>query len=460
MARVGLVSLGCPKNLVDSEGALGEIVEAGHEIETDISRADVIVVNTCGFIESAREESVGAVQEALEHKKSGTCRAVIVIGCLSQRFTPDRAGFQIPPDQVDVWLGIGHSGKIGEAIERALGGEHLHDAACPTEQWVEPSARVQATPPWTAYVKVSDGCSNRCAYCAIPDIRGPYRSRPEELILEEAKRLADAGVREIVLIGQDLTQYGEDLPMRSAERGVWNLAGLVEKLNGIDGLRWIRLMYCYPTKVTPELIDAIAGCEKVVKYLDLPLQHGDDDMLRAMNRRGSVSEYEQLIDRLRAKCPEIALRTTFIVGFPGETEAAFENLLGFVERISFDRVGAFVYSREEGTPAAKLSGRDSKSRPISKKIAEARLDRLMRLQQGISLERNRSFVGKTMEVLVEGKTDDGMFGRSYRDAPEIDGLVYLPGSTAKPGEFVEATIAEATEYDLVSKSQKVKKSKS
>lgn len=440
-----MISLGCPKNLVDSEGALGEIAGAGHEIVNDISRADVIVVNTCGFIESAREESREAIHEALDQKKAGNCRAVIVIGCLSQRFGDEMA--KEMPD-VDVLLGIGHSGKIAESIERALGGGHVHDAGCPTQQWIEPSARVQATPSWTAYVKVSDGCSNRCAYCAIPDIRGPYRSRPAGLVLDEAKRLADAGVKEIVLIGQDLTQYGEDLSEWKAESGKRNevtatLASLVRKVNEIDGLRWIRLMYLYPTKVTPELIDTIAGCDKVAKYVDLPLQHGDDDMLRAMNRRGSLAEYERVIGELRAKCPEIAIRTTFIVGFPGETEAAFENLLGFVERAQFDRMGAFVYSREEGTPAAKLGKR------VPRKIAEKRLDRLMRLQQGISLERNRSFVGKTMEVLVEGETDDGMFGRSYRDAPEIDGLVYLPGSTARPGTFVEAKIAEATEYDLI-----------
>lgn len=466
MAKVGLISLGCPKNLVDSEGALGEIAGAGHEIASDITRADVIVVNTCGFIESAREESIGAIHEALEQKNIGNCRAVIVIGCLSQKF-----GDQLAKDMpdVDVLLGIGHQGKIAEAIDRALSRERLHDAGCPTEQWMEPTARVQATPSWTAYLKVSDGCSNRCAYCAIPDIRGPYRSRPEGLILDEANRLADSGVKEIVLVGQDLTQYGDEWRVESGEqrhpeldsgsrrmpnqvRHDLSLAGLVRKLNEIESLRWIRLMYCYPAKVTRELIDTIAECEKVVKYIDLPLQHADDSVLQAMNRRGSAAEYERVIGDLREACPEIAIRTTFIVGFPGETEAAFESLLGFVERMRFDRLGAFTYSREEGTPAAKLSGRDYKSRPISKKIAEARLDRLMRLQQGISLERNRSFVGKTMEVLVEGETDDGTFGRSYRDAPEIDGLVYLPGSAAKPGTFVEAKIAEATEYDLIAAS--------
>jgi len=315
-------------------------------------------------------------------------------------------------------------------------------------QWIEPASRVQSTPPWTAYLKVSDGCSNRCAYCAIPDIRGPYRSRPERLILDEAKLLADSGVRELVLVGQDLTQYGEDsIPPGMIPGGMESgaLAELIEKLNRIEALHWIRLMYCYPTKVTPELIDAIAGCERVAKYLDLPLQHADDDVLRAMNRRGSASDYEKLIDDLRAACPRIALRTTLIVGFPGETQGAFERLLGFVERIRFDRVGVFVYSREEGTPAAGFGKR------VPRKIAAQRYDRLMRAQQGISLERNRSFIGKTMEVLVEGATDDGRFGRSYRDAPEIDGLVYLPASSADPGTFVSATIADATEYDLVGK---------
>lgn len=446
MANVSLVSLGCPKNLVDSEGALGEIVGAGHEIIADNSRADVIVVNTCGFVESARQESIEAICDALEYKQAGSCKAVVVIGCLSQRFGDELRDELV---EVDAFLGIGHAGKLAEAINQALAGTRTHDAACPTGQWIEPEARVQSTPAWTAYLKVSDGCSNRCAYCAIPDIRGPYRSRPEDLIIDEANRLADSGVKEVILIGQDLTQYGEDLPIRNSECGMRNshgLAGLIRKLNEIDSLRWIRPMYCYPTKMTPELIDAIAECEKVVKYVDLPLQHADDAILKAMNRRGSADEYIRVIEDLRAKIPEIALRTTFIVGFPGETDAAFENLMRFMERIRFDRAGAFIYSREEGTPAAQMLG------AVKKKTALSRYDRLMRLQQGISLERNRSFVGKKMEVLVEGAVQTGMFGRSYRDAPEIDGLVYLPAGAAEPGTFVEATITDATEYDLIAES--------
>lgn len=436
MARVSLVSLGCPKNLVDSETAIGEMIGAGHEIVGDQSRADVIVVNTCGFIESARRESMQAIRRALRYKKRGSCKAVVVIGCLSQRFGVE---------DVDACFGVSHTGKLADAIEQVLGGRRVHDVASPTQQWLEPDARVVSTPPWTAYLKISDGCSNRCAYCAIPDIRGSYRSRPEGLILDEAKRLADAGVREIVLVGQDLTQYGEDMPKQGRQRV--SLARLVEKLNDIESLRWIRLMYCYPTKVTRELIEAIAGCERVVKYIDLPLQHADDGILRAMNRRGSVDVYERVIADLRAACPRIAIRTTFIVGFPGETEAAFERLLGFVERVRFDRVGAFVYSREQGTPAARLAKR------VPRDVARTRYDHLMRLAQDISLERNRQLIGSSVEVLVEGATADGAFGRSYRDAPEIDGLVYLPGDDAEPGSFVRAAIVDAAEYDLVGRRQ-------
>ncbi len=433
MAKVSLVSLGCPKNLVDSEGALGEIVQAGHELVTDKSRADVIVVNTCGFIDSARAESVDAILDAVEYKKAGNCRAVVAIGCLAQRYADDLAD-EMP--EVDAFLGIGHAGKLAEAIEAALSGRRTVEECGAPREWVEHETRVQSTPHWTAYLKVSDGCDNRCSYCAIPDIRGPFRSRPEQFIVDEAKRLADGGVRELVLVGQDLTKYGEDIGRPNS------LPGLLDKLNSIDGLRWIRVLYCYPTRVTPELIDAVAGLEKVAKYMDMPLQHGDDAVLKAMNRRGTSADYLRVIDALRERMPEIALRTSLIVGFPGEDDAAFRNLARFVERIQFDRLGVFTYSREEGTPAARMGKR------VSSKVAEARRDELMRLQQGISLEKNRSFIGKTMEVLVEGQTDDGVFGRSYRDAPEIDGLVYVRGSNSQPGEFIAAKIADASEYDL------------
>lgn len=429
-----MVSLGCPKNLVDSEGALGEIVQAGHEIVVDNTLADVIVVNTCGFIEGARSESLDAILDAAECKKTGNCRAVVVIGCLSQRYAEDLAE-EMP--EVDAFLGVGHAGNLSETIDEVLKGRTVVDACRPPTEWVEQGARVQSTPPWTAYLKVSDGCDNRCSYCAIPDIRGQYRSRPESMILDEARRMAERGVREIILVGQDLTQYGADIGRPNA------LPGLLEKLSEIETIRWIRALYCYPSKVTPELIEVIALNPKVAKYVDLPLQHGDDTVLTAMNRRGSVEQYLRVIDEFRSKCPEIAFRTTFIVGFPGETDAAFDNLLSFVERIGFDRVGVFPYSREEGTPAAKLKNQ------VSEKVARARYDKLMRLQQRISLEKNQLFIGKTLEVLIEGRTEDGAVGRSYRDAPDIDGLVYVHGCDAEPGSFVDVLIDEAGEYDLI-----------
>ena len=419
---------------MDSEGALGELAQAGHEIIVDQSQADVIVVNTCGFIESAKQESVGAILGAIACKTSGSCKAVIVIGCLAQRYASELSK-EIPG--VDVCLGVGHAGKIAQAIEKALVGKKTVDSSAPPRKWDEHSARMQSTPSWTAYLKVSDGCDNRCAYCAIPDIRGPFRSRPESAIIEEAQKLADKGVKEIILVGQDLTQLGAD------DGNPNRLPELLVKLNEIEALHWIRLLYCYPTKISPELIDAIASCERVAKYMDIPLQHGDDGVLKSMNRRGNVEQYEQVIADIRTKCPDIALRSSFIVGFPGETDAAFKNLLGFVKRIEFDRVGVFTYSCEEGTPAANMKDR------IIKKTAEARYNKLMRLQQGISLKKNSAFVGKQMEVLIEGSTEDCVYGRSYRDAPEIDGLVYVQTDDAKLGDFVTVTITEATEYDLI-----------
>lgn len=442
MARVSLVSLGCPKNWVDTEVALAEIIGAGHEIVADDELAEVIIVNTCGFIKSALQESMEAICRALDYKRSGVCKAVIVIGCLPQRFGGKLSGFgfDLPKGhgRVDAVLGIEHAGEIANAVEQALSGRRYTNVGKLQPVWTEPQARVIATPPWSAYLKISEGCSNRCAYCTIPDIRGPFRSRPEEMILSEAEVLAKAGVKEIVLIGQDLTQYGEDAQTPN------RLAGLLYKLNDISELRWIRLMYCYPSRVTGELIKAVAECEKVVKYIDIPLQHADNDVLQAMNRKGSIEQYTEVIAALRDRIPDVAVRTTFIVGFPGETEAAFENLLGFVDRIRFDRVGAFAYSSEAGTPAARL-------RPVPVEVAEERYDRLMQLQQGISLDRNRSFVGKKLDVLIEGRAQKRAYGRSYRDAPDIDGLVYLSDHSSKPGSFVNVTVVDATEYDLIAK---------
>ncbi len=433
MATVCVISLGCPKNLVDAEGACGEIVTSGHKLVDDPLDADVILINTCAFIESAREESVGVIESALAQKEQGRCRGIIVTGCLAQRYGAELAEAEPAIDGV---VGIYHAGIISDAIEHVLKGKRICTGLRRGCTWMEHSQRLRCTPPWTAYIKISDGCDNRCSYCVIPEIRGSYVSRPPNLILDEAKRLADEGVKELILVGQDVTQYGADLDCRTT------LLDLLEALSKIESLQWIRLMYCYPTKISRELIAFVAQNEKVVKYIDVPFQHADDRILRAMNRCGSRAEYLRLIDKLREWCPDIALRTSFITGFPGETEDAFRNLLEFVGRIQFDRVGVFEYSPEEGSPAYTMKPR------VPKRIAQRRRQILMQLQQQVSLDRNRYFLGKKLTVLVEQQVEDGLIGRSYRDAPEIDGVVYVNANGRKPGEFVEVEIVAASEYDL------------
>lgn len=425
--KVSLVSLGCPKNLVDSEEMLGALRAAGYEIEPNPARADVVVVNTCGFIKSAKEESIGAVLEAVRLKSEGGCKSVVVAGCLSQRYGKD-LGKEIP--EVDALVGVGRNAELPDVVRESLAGNRLVDYRPPGQSWTENGQRVRSTPPWTAYLKVADGCDNRCSYCAIPDIRGTFRSRPPELVLEEAERMASEGVLEVNLIGQDITRYGEDI-------GGWSLERLTREVARVDGLRWVRLLYCYPTRITDGLIELVATEPKVCKYMDIPLQHGDDRMLKLMNRHGSRKEYIDVIDRLRDACPDVALRTSLIVGFPGEGEEEFESLISFVEEINFDRIGAFKYSREDGTPAASMSNRASAA------VAERRYDRLMKLAQRISTEHNRRMLGREIDVLVESSES----GRSYRDAPEIDGVVNLVDK-ARPGEMVRATVIAAGEYDL------------
>ncbi len=432
MARIGLVSLGCPKNLVDSESVLGALVTVGHEIVADDTEADIIIVNTCGFLESAKEEALQEIRRAVEMKDDGVCVGVIVTGCLPQR-SPELFG---KDSGIDAVLGIDPASSIVDTVNSVLENKTVSDVRAVSSTWTEQPARMLSTPEWMAYLKISDGCTNRCAYCTIPDIRGPFRSRPEEMVVEEAKRLAELGVRELILIGQDLTQYGEDLGQKNL------LPSLLEKLNEVEGIHWIRLMYCYPSKVTDELISAIARLDKVAKYMDLPVQHGDDKVLRTMNRRGTAGDYLALIKKMRAQIPDIALRTTFIVGFPGETDQEFKNLLGFVKDAQFDRVGAFAYSREDGTPAGILPDQ------IPEDIKESRLDELMSLQQEISLRRNQNWIGRKIDVMIEGYTEDGVYGRSFRDAPDIDGLVYIRGRRVEPGEIIRVKIKQAEEYDL------------
>jgi ribosomal protein S12 methylthiotransferase len=411
---------------------LGALVTVGHEIVADDTEADIIIVNTCGFLESAKEEALQEIRRAVEMKDDGVCVGVIVTGCLPQR-SPELFG---KDSGIDAVLGIDPASSIVDTVNSVLENKTVSDVRAVSSTWTEQPARMLSTPEWMAYLKISDGCTNRCAYCTIPDIRGPFRSRPEEMVVEEAKRLAELGVRELILIGQDLTQYGEDLGQKNL------LPSLLEKLNEVEGIHWIRLMYCYPSKVTDELISAIARLDKVAKYMDLPVQHGDDKVLRTMNRRGTAGDYLALIKKMRAQIPDIALRTTFIVGFPGETDQEFKNLLGFVKDAQFDRVGAFAYSREDGTPAGILPDQ------IPEDIKESRLDELMSLQQEISLRRNQNWIGRKIDVMIEGYTEDGVYGRSFRDAPDIDGLVYIRGRRVEPGEIIRVKIKQAEEYDL------------
>lgn len=447
--RIGLVSLGCPKNLVDSEEMLGALVETGQaEMVGELDAAEVVVVNTCAFIEAAKQESIDAILSAVKRKEAGTVRRVIVTGCLAQRYGADLAR-ELP--EVDAFLGIQSAGQIGNAVfgTRGRGGTVLpmlgsaHQVAPLEEKYpLVPAGRVRATAPWTAYLKVSEGCDHQCTFCSIPSFRGRHRSKPLERIWDEARRLVDGGAVELNLIAQDTTAYGMDLYQELA------LPRLLEGLGKIANLRWVRLLYCYPTMMTDRLIGTMADTANVARYVDVPLQHGDDSLLRRMKRGGSVSSYLRLFDRLRAAMPEIAIRTTFLVGFPGENDAAFDNLVRFVETARFDRLGVFTYSPEDGTPGFALSPR------VPKRVAESRRRRLMAAQQPISLARNESLVGQEVDVLVERAASSGMAtGRTFRDAPEIDGTITIEncGRAATPGSWVRARVTGAKPYDLVAR---------
>lgn len=435
--KVGLISLGCPKNLVDSEIMLGLLQESGFKITNREKEAEVLVVNTCSFINDAKEESIKTIFELARHKEEGSCRALLVAGCLAQRY-PGELLAEIP--EIDGLIGTGSVSEIPGAIRRVLDGEKvslvgdagmLHTAEMP---------RIQATPPYTAYLKIAEGCDNRCSYCTIPRVRGPYRSRGVEDILDEAAALASRGVKELILIAQDTTRYGIDLYGRPS------LSDLIERLAALDGIVWLRLLYTYPTLINDELIRLMAAGKKLCRYLDIPLQHASNGMLKRMNRRGSMEETVSLVKKLREAVPGITLRTSFIVGFPGETEKDFQELLDFMARMKFDRVGVFAYSREEGTPAAEMSGQ------VPEEIKLERLDRAMALQQEISLNINKNKVGQTITALVEatGSLKRGFYtGRSEGDAPDIDGKVLFKShQQLKPGDFVKILVKNARDYDL------------
>ncbi|MCC6729350.1 MAG: 30S ribosomal protein S12 methylthiotransferase RimO [Chthonomonadales bacterium] len=452
---VQVITLGCPKNEVDSEEMLGVLDGEGYALRAADEPTDVVVVNTCGFIESAKRESVDAILEAVERKKAGSVSRVIVAGCLAQRYRDELAA-EMP--EVDAFVGTGQMAAIGRAAAPSVDGAGRIALVPerPRHRWVDAPSRPLSAAPWMAYLKISEGCDHRCTFCAIPSFRGPHVSKPLERVVAEARYLVARGARELNLIAQDSTQYGHDLYGRSA------LPELLRALSDVDGARWLRVFYCYPSRVTPEVIAAIAETPRVCQYIDMPLQHADSDILRAMRRPMSARGYLDLVRRLRDASPDVAIRTTFIVGFPGETEEQFASLLRFAEEARFDRAGAFEFSAEDGTPASALPGR------VPLRVKRERMGRLMRLQQGISLERNRAWVGRELEVLVErpappqdardgGAAHGGrsaavpasMAGRSFRDAPEIDGEVRVGGAEgARPGDFVRVRVTRAHTYDL------------
>ena len=431
MKKVGMVSLGCAKNRVDSEVILGTLKEAGYEIVSDPAEAEIIFVNTCGFIEPAKEESIEAIFEMAKYKETGRLKKLFVTGCLAQRYIDDL--YREMPE-VDGFMGVADYTRLLEMMQEAeAGGRPRY--VCDGERFFH-AERVLTTPAYSAYVKISDGCDNRCSYCAIPLIRGPYHSRPFDSIVEECRELAARGVTEITLIAQDTSRYGNDFP-----EGKLLLPELLKAVSAIEGVHWVRVLYCYPDTTDDRLLDAIATLPKVAPYVDLPLQHIDGPLLKRMNRRGSP---EWIKSRISA-CKERGLttRTTMIVGFPGETEEAFHELLQFVKEARFDRLGAFTYSPEEGTPGAEMPDQ------MDEEVKQRRLDELMTLQQGISLEENTARVGEICEVLCEG-AEEGMFvGRSIREAPESDGVIrFTAAREVAPGEYLNVKITGADAYDL------------
>jgi ribosomal protein S12 methylthiotransferase len=445
MKKVGFISLGCPKNLVDSEVMMGRLKQEGYEITSDAAEADTLVVNTCGFIDAAKKESVDAILEAARLKSEGKCQRLVVAGCLVERY---REELRAEMPEVDAFIGTSQLGDITMAADSRVNTRQLPvlpiGNQTATYLYDESTPRVLATPGHYAYVKIAEGCDRPCAFCFIPQMRGHFRSRRFGSVVAEAKQLAETGVKEIVLVAQDSSRYGEDLGERDA------LAQLMRELCRLEGVEWVRVMYTYPTHISDAFLDVLAEESKAVKYLDMPLQHASRNVLKLMKRGGDRSSLERLIARVRGRVPGIAVRTTFITGFPGETEEDFDELLAFVRDVEFDRVGVFTYSDEEGTPAFDLPGK------VDPKIARKRRDRLMRAQSRISLKRNRARVGETVRVLFEGasrETDLLWQGRTEAQAPDIDGCVLIndapEGFTPEPGQFVNVEITEAQEYDLV-----------
>ncbi len=433
--KAGFISLGCAKNLVDTEVMLGLLARRRIEITDDPAAAEIIIVNTCSFIDAAKEESITTILQAADYKRDGNCRALIVAGCLGQRYRQELLD-ELP--EVDAIVGTGAWDRINEVIDAALAGRRVVIAGDSEAIYDHNVPRLVTTPLYSSYVKIAEGCSNCCSYCVIPRLRGRFRSRPIESVVTEVERLVARGAKEINLIAQDTTSYGRDL------YGEPRLTDLLRALVKVEGLIWLRLLYCYPRYFTDELIELIAAEPKICKYVDLPLQHAHDEVLAAMNRRDSRADSERLLAKIRAAIPGVAIRTTFIVGFPGETDEHFAALRDFVASQRFDHVGVFTYSQEDDTVAGRREDQ------VAEDVKQERYHELMALQAKISEEIGAARVGQELTVLVEGTEEDGVArGRSYREAPDVDGRVYVEGAAAGPGEFVRARVVQGFAYDLL-----------
>ena len=435
---IGMISLGCPKNQVDAELMLDKLARAGFAISGDIEGCDAVIVNTCGFIEAAKVEAIENILDMAEYKKSGDIQKLIVTGCLSERYQYD---IRKEMPEVDAVVGIGENANIVQIVDEVLGGD-LVEAFADKELLPLTGGRILTTPDYWAYLKIGDGCSNNCAFCAIPEIRGKFRSRSIEDIVDEAKTLAAQGVKEVVLISQDTSLYGRDLYKEN------KLPELLTAISEVGGIEWIRFLYCYPERIGDELLDVMATNPKVCHYLDIPLQHADKSVLRGMHRPGDRETFENLIKKIREKVPDMVIRTTVMTGFPGETDEQFEELAEFVKAMKFDNLGCFAFSPEEGTVAAEREDQ------IDEEIKVHRQDLIMQLQHDIVLENNKKFLGKTLKVLVDGYNsyDDTYVGRFYGQVPDIDGTVlFTSPRELMPGEFVDVTVLGFDEYDLTGK---------
>lgn len=435
--KVMFVSLGCDKNLVDTENMLGILKDRGFEFTDDEMEAEVIAVNTCCFIHDAKQESINTILEMAEHKKDAKCKVLVVSGCLAHRYQ-DEITKEIP--EVDAFIGTSSYDRIADVIQAVLEGRTYNCVEDTDRLPLVASKRIVTTGGYYEYLKIAEGCNKHCTYCIIPSIRGNYRSYPMDYLVEQAHTLVENGAKELILVAQETTMYGTDIYGKKA------LPELLHKLAEIEDLKWIRILYCYPEEINDELIQAIKSEPKVCKYLDMPIQHASDSVLKRMGRRTSKQELVDIIETLRKEIPDIALRTTLITGFPGETEKDHKEMLDFVDEMEFDRLGVFTYSPEEGTPAAEMQEQ------IGEEVKQQRRDAVMELQQAVSIDKSADMVGKTVDVMIEGKIadDEAYVGRSYKDAPNVDGYVFV-NTTANlmSGDIVQVKITGAMEYDLI-----------